>query len=91
MYVLACRIVYIHVCVVHVYTIMWFLLYPNMLFDRGRPITLQEGSLSEQEYLHWAASNTGLSQQLPRLLVEVCHVRFGLHPRDSAEEATVVR
>ena len=54
-----------------------------------RPITLQEGSLTEEEYIQWAV-NKALSLELSKVLFQVCHVRFGLRLRDRKDEATVI-
>lgn len=52
---------------------------------------MQEGYLTEEEYIQWATSEGSLSTVLLGVLFEVCHVRFGLRPQSLSDEAKVVR
>lgn len=52
---------------------------------------MQEGYLTEEEYIQWATSEGSLSNMLLSVLFEVCHVRLGLRPQSLSDEARVVR
>ena len=52
---------------------------------------MQEGYLTEEEYIQWVTSVGSLSTVLLSVLFEVSHVRFGLHPQSLSNEAKVVR
>ena len=54
-------------------------------------VFLQEGFLTEEEFIQWSSSEPDISSQLMTVLFEVCHVRFGLRPQSLADEAKVVR
>ena len=54
-------------------------------------VHVQEGYLTEEEYIQWATSVGSLSTVLLSVLFEVSHVRFGLCPQLLSDEAKVVR
>ena len=49
----------------------------------------QEDFLTSEEYVEWTTT-CDLSGQLVKILVEICHVRFGLRPLTSELEGAVV-
>ena len=53
-------------------------------------MTLQDGYLSEDEYVSWARVNPQLSQQLPHLLFQMSHVQLGVRPKSQQDEAKVI-
>ena len=53
--------------------------------------SLQDGHLTEEEYVQWACSVPNFASLLIKVLFEVCHVRFGLRPQSLANEAKVIR
>lgn len=52
---------------------------------------VQEGHMTEEEYIQWSSSVPDFSTKLLNVLFEVCHVRFGLRPQTLADEAKVIR
>ena len=50
----------------------------------------QVSYLTLAEYAEWCKT-TDLSQELTKLMFDICHLRFGLRPQSQSDEAKVVR
>ncbi|XP_065891186.1 ubiquitin carboxyl-terminal hydrolase 32-like isoform X2 [Dysidea avara] len=50
----------------------------------------KKGELTLKEYTQWSMDHTDLSMQLMNILFEVGHVKFGIRPATSSEEASVI-